>query len=262
VTSILRRALTLLRLRFVLLQFGLALLVFLLFAAWLRLPDSSIFAVVASALLAVIVLAIALFGEVLLLRRLRALASTRGTLLRGAVAILLAVLIWYAWSAFLNHQSLNDGLRAGYWNSRFPHGYRNTFSYMNIVKWLGWLWVSLQWIGTGLLLAPAVATAQSSRSARAARRVWRSGTYWLVFFVSAILATSFTGFFLNWTPGHGLRVETISLALRLGAVVIVDLLLACFVLAVITALTERSDERYSTPGGTPETSQPRTTEIP
>ena len=243
-------------------QFGLALLVFLLFAAWLRLPDASIFAVAASALLAVIVLAIALFGEVLLLRRLRALASTRGTLLRGAVAILLAVLLWFACAAFLNHQSLSDGLRAGYWNSRFPYSYRNTFTYMHLVKWLGWLWTSLQWVGTGLLLAIAVATAQSRRSGRATLRVWRSGTYWLVFFASASLATNFTGFFLRWTPGRGLRVETISLALRLGAVVIVDLVLACFVLAVITALTERSDERYSTPGGTPEVSQPRTTEIP
>lgn len=260
-TSILRRALSLLRLRFVLQQFSLAVLVFLLFVLWLRLPDSSIFAVIASALLAIIVLAIALLGEVLLLRRLRALPSTRSQLFRGALAMPLAVLLWFAWSALLDHPSVIDGLRAGYWNSRFPHTFRNEFSYTHLMKWLGWLWTSLRWIGTGLLLLVAVATTQSSRPARVGLRIWYSGTYWLAFFLSAFLATGITASLLNWTPGHGLHVEMISLALRLGTVVLVDLLLACFVLSVIAALVERAEKRYSTPAGTPEASQPRTTEI-
>jgi hypothetical protein len=261
-TSLLRRALTLLRLPFVLLQGMLVLFVFLLFAAWLHVPDSSIPAFAASVLLAGFTLALALLGEALLLRRLRALSSTRGDLLRGAIAILLVTLLWFGWSALLDHQSLSNSLRAGYWNSRFPHSLRNLFSYVHLLMWIQWLWASLQWAGTGLLLAIAVAAAQTSHPARTIVRVWRSGRYWLLFLISAIFATKVTEYLLHWTPGHGLRIEVVSLVLRLGTATIVDLLLTCFILATLTALVERADDIYSTPDGIPETSQPRATEIP
>jgi hypothetical protein len=264
--SILRRALALLTLRFALLQLGLAATVALLFAAWLRIPDSGIASVAATVLLALFLLALALFGEASLLHRLALLAPNRRTLLRGATALFLAAALWFAWSAWIDHLSLADGLRAAYWNSKFPRLFRGPNSFEDVLRWLGWLWLALRWLGVGLLLAAAVPCAQSSRPARAGLRVLFSASYWLAFVASAGLISIVAKALLGWTPGHGLGLEAASLALRLATVVLVDAALACYVLAVVAALVLNFEERHSTPAstlsGTPETSQPRTTEIP
>ena len=56
--SVLRPALTLFSIRLVLEQIGLALLVFLLYVVWLRMPDASVLDVIGSAVLALVVLAV------------------------------------------------------------------------------------------------------------------------------------------------------------------------------------------------------------
>ena len=61
--------------RFVVLQLGLILIVSLLFAAWLHIPDSGVLAVVGTVLLASLILVLAFGGEASLLRRLA--GSTR-----------------------------------------------------------------------------------------------------------------------------------------------------------------------------------------
>jgi hypothetical protein len=47
------------------------------------------------------------------------------------------------------------------------------------------------------------------------------------------VAFSVSGKLLNWTPGHGLAGEMFSLLMRLGFTFTLDVLLMCFVLAVI-----------------------------
>ena len=78
-------------------------------------------------------------------------------------------------------------------------------------------------------------------------------------------ATAITGALVNWTPGHGLRVEMLSLVLRLAAAALVDAAVVCLLLAILAACVHRSDEAgapYSTPTGTPDLSQPRTVDNP
>ena len=234
--SILRRALALLNARFILLQLGLALLSFVLFAAWLRVPDSGVLDVIVSILLATLILVVAFVGEASLFLRLRASTHSRRDLLRGAAILVVMVLLWFGWNALLDHFSLNDDARAGYLNSRFPHGLRNIFSYKHLLRWSGWFWVVMRWLGTGVLLAIAVVG-----TFKPSLRILRSGTYWLVLIISAVLTSLVTGTLLHWTPGHGLSVESISLLLRLSTVIVFDVAIACFVLAIITALLQRTE---------------------
>ncbi len=259
--GILRSALAYMTGRFVVLQLGLILIVSLLFAAWLRVPDSGVLAVIGTVLLASLILVLAFGGEASLLRRLT--GSTRGHILPGAVALLLAATLWLGWSSWLNHLSASDFTRlAGYANSRFPHSLRNVFTFENLLRWFGWVWLALQWLGAGILLAIAVPFSQTSRPLRAGLRVGFSFSYWMILALTAIIVTSITQGMVEWTPGHGLRVEAISLVLRLVTVAIIDAVLICFVLAAITAIVVRFEGRHAIPGGIPEVNQLRSVDIP
>jgi len=89
--------------RLVLQQIGLALLVFLLYALWLRVPDASALDVIGSALLALLAVAVAGAGESALLLRLAGRARTPERLLRGALLLLAGAVLWFGWTALLNH---------------------------------------------------------------------------------------------------------------------------------------------------------------
>jgi hypothetical protein len=255
--------------RLVLQQIGLALLVFLLYALWLRVPDASALDVIGSALLALLAVAVAGAGESALLLRLAGRARTPERLLRGALLLLAGAVLWFGWTALLNHlrgsYDSNDVLWAGYLNSRFPHQLRNSFSYVHILSWLRWMWAVLGWIGAGLVAIAVFAGTASVRPLRAAGCALRSITYWAALVAGTMAATAITGALVNWTPGHGLRVEMLSLVLRLAAAALIDAAVVCLLLAILAACMYQSDEAgapYSTPAGTPDLSQPRTVDNP
>jgi hypothetical protein len=56
-----------------------------------------------------------------------------------------------------------------------------------------------------------------------------------------VIGSHLTHALLQWTPGHGLPVESISLVLRLGAVILVDLILICLPFTTAIAVIERSE---------------------
>lgn len=260
--SVLRNALSLLTARLVLEQIGLALLVFLLYVLWLRMPDASVLEVIGSMFLALITLAITGAGESAIVLHLAGRTRTPGRLLRGALLLLAGVAIWFAWSALLDHLQGDDSLRAGYWNSRFPHQLRNLFSYEHILLWLGWAWMMLAWIGAGVIALLVFAATASAEPLRTIAVAARSVTYWAAVVLGAAAATVGTSALLEWTPGHGLRVELMSLILRLSLATFIDAILVCLLLATLAACVQRADTLYATPGGTPEESQPRTADNP
>ena len=267
--STLRSALARMSVRLVLQQIGLALLIFLLYALWLHVPDASALDVIGSALLALLAVAVAGAGESALLLRLAGRARMPERLLRGALLLLAGAVLWFGWNALLDHlrgsYDSNDLLWAGYLNSRFPHQLRNSFSYGHILSWLRWMWAMLGWIGAGLIAIGVFAGSASVRPLRAAGCALRSITYWAALVAGTMAATAITGALVNWTPGHGLRVEMLSLVLRLAAVALVDAAVVCLLLAILAACVHRSDEAgapYSTPAGTPDLSQPRTVDNP
>ena len=260
--SVLRSALDLLSIRLVLKQIGLALLVFALYALWLRVPDASVIDVIASALLALIVLAVAGGGESTLILRLAGTARSPWRLLRGGLFLLAGVALWFAWATLLDHMHGDDYLRAGYLNSRFPHSLRNFFSFAHIVLWLGWMWTALEWIGAGVIAVFVFAATVSSQPLRPMTRALSCLSYWIALVLGITAATVLTGSLIEWTPGHGLRVEMLSLVLRLSLAVLVDAAVVCLLLAILAVCVRRTDSLYSTPAGTPDESQPRTVDRP
>jgi hypothetical protein len=256
--SVLRGALSLFSVRLVLQQIGLALLVFLLYALWLHVPDASVLDVAGSIVLALVTLAVAGAGESTLILRLAGVARTPRRLLRGAFLLLVGAAVWLAWVALLDHFQAKDFVLAGYLNSRFPHSLRNFFSFRHLLLWLAWFWTALEWIGTTKIAILAVAATASLRPLRAVLYALRSGTCWVAIFLGLYAATAITDLLMQWTPGHGLRIEMLSLVLRLGLAALADATIACFLLAILVAWVRHANAFYAAPGGTPVDSQPRT----
>ena len=260
--SMLRGALSLLSVRLVLAQIGLALLAFLLYVAWLRMPDASALEVIGSFLLALIALAIAGAGESALMLHLAGRARTPGRLLRGTLLLLAGVALWFAWSALMGHfrgdYNQNDGTLAGYLNSRLPHSFRYVFTYERILSSIVWTWELLRWIVSGVIATFVFSLTVSLRPMRAVAILLRSVGYWCVVVLVSLGTTLLTALLMRWTPGHGLRVELASLVLRLCVAVLADGAAVCLLLATLAVFTRRTDALYATPAGTPDESQPRT----
>jgi hypothetical protein len=258
----LRSALDLVRVRIVAMQIALAAVVFALAVVWLRLPDSSALDVIATVLLGLLLLAIASCGELAIMLRLCGRPAQRAAMLKGAPLVLAGVALWFAWAALIGHFQASDSLLAGYLNSRFPASLRNVFSYSHVTMSLEWTASAIKWIGTGVLAVVVYSAAASTHPASAIRCALRSATYWIALVVCGLAAPLLTGLLMNWTPGHGLRIETVSLILRLSTATVLDAVIAVFVLAVLAACMVQSDSTYATPAGGPDASQPRTTETP
>jgi len=257
-TSIFRSAVGLLSLRWIAKQIGLVLLVFALAVAWLRVPDASAVDVVGTILLGLVVLAVAGGGEAALLLRLAQRPVTRTRVLLGGLAFVLGIALFLGWSALLTHAAENASRVEGYLNSRFPHSLRNIFSYENLYTWTQWLFSLLLWLIAGVLAALIAGLTVSTYPARAIGRTLRSIAYWISFFVAVLAPVEFTGRLANWTPGHGLWIEVLSLLLRSGVVLVFDGAVVSLLLAVLVALVLR----YDAPAGTPDESQPRTVANP
>jgi hypothetical protein len=259
---VLRAAVARLRVGLVLQQAGLALLLFLLGVAWLRLPDGSAADVIGTILLGLLLIAIAGVGESWLVLHLSGLTPTRGRLLRGTLFLMAGAALWLIWSALLNHLHGSNLLSAGYLNSRIPRPLRSIFSFQHIALWLFWMWATLHWIGSGVIVALVFIATVSSRPASTMRGALRCLSYWIVLVFGSICAIVLSGSLLQWTPGHGLGIEMVSMALRLGATLLVNATLLSLLLTILAVCVGRSDAAYSAPGGTPAESHPRTVEGP
>ena len=265
VAPVLRDARRLLTVRLVAAQIGLALLLLLLGALWLRIPDASIFDVLGTVLLGLLLLLVAGAGQSWLVLPLCGRATTRARLLRGVVLLLAAVAFWFAWNALLQHGRSHDSLWAGYGNSQAPRGLRNLLSYDHLYTSLEWLWTVLAWIGVGVLAPAAVAGLVSAQPIRALGHILRSLLWWLALLIGIALATFLTGLLVHWVPGHGLGVEMTSLLLRLALVLLLHGVMVSALLALMCALLQRAEGEslpLTTTAGTPLPSQPRTVESP
>lgn len=260
--SILATAKTLWSPGLVLQQIGLGLLVFLLALGWLRLPDASVLDVVATVLLALLIVAIAGAGESAMILRLCNRPRTPRRLLFGTLLLLAGWMVWLGWSSWIDHLAIKNDPLAGYLNSRFPRHMRYFFTYSHIMLWLGWIETAAAWIGSGLIVPAIVALTAGGRPVRAMLAVLRSVSYWIIAIVGVIVASVFTTSLMHWLPGSTLRMQMLSLLLRLVVVVLVDATIASFLFVIAAAGVRQSDAFYSTPAGTPEDSHERTAEIP
>jgi hypothetical protein len=260
--SIVRSAFAAISVRLVVLQSALAILVFLIAVFWLRLSDANVFSIAATILIGLLLLALASGGEMALMLWLCNRPRTRATILKGAVILLVGVALWFAWDALADIFRPKYGLLAGYLNSRFPASLRHMFSYSHIYDVFDWIERILRWIGAGAIAVVVYSVAASVQPARAVRRTLLSPTYWIVLVFGALAASKITDLLTNWTPGHGLSIEMLSLILRLSIVLLLDAWITLFILAVTAACIQQVDTSYKTPEGGPDVNQPFTAEAP
>lgn len=265
--SSIRATLRLFRPAVVLQQAGVGVLTFLLSLVWLRLSDANVLWLLLTVVLG---LAIAVgfgVGEASLLLRLAGQPRTRARLARGALLVLVVVLLSYAALALVGPLQANDGLRAGYLNSRFGPGARRVFTYQHLLQWFGWGWelleLLLQGVVGAVLLAPIVAVA---RAGAATLRCLQSLAYWIAVVLLFVFAPYVSGRLMTWVPGHGLGVETLSLVMRAVVIVAVDGTCAALLLCAVAASAQDGEAQPATaartPAGTPFVSQPRTAPMP
>ena len=240
-------------------QIALAAVLSLLLFAWLHVPDANAVEVVLSVLLALLLVGVLGAGESALALRLTNRSVTTRQLIIGTVAVIVAAMLWYVISLGIDRLSVNDGLRAGYLNSRFPAALRNVFTYEHIANGFRLFWSALRWVVAGLLTAAAFALVTCNVPGRGLLLILRFGRYWLSLLLLLVIGSVITGPLMSWTPGHGLGVETFSLVLRLLLAILLNAAAMAFLLQSMAAASQRS---Y--PGGTdaPESSQPRTVANP
>ncbi len=240
-------------------QIALAAVLFLLIAGWLRIPDAHAFELLCSAVLALLIVVLMGVGESLIALRLAGRPANARQLLLGCCAVLVAAILCYGASLCFERLSINDGLRAGYVNSRLPPKMRMFFSYEHLLTCFGWIWSGLRWIVVCLLAAAAFAFVTSPRPLWSFAAMLRTRRYWLCLLLLVVAGAGVSGALLAWTPGHNLRIQVVSLLLRLPIAIGVD---AVAVALLLQAMAGAVSSDQSTGSEEPVSSQPRTLGIP
>jgi hypothetical protein len=210
------------------------LLLMLLAAAWLQIPDSHGWQFVLSMLSGVLLVVAFLWLYIATFRHLRpsAVAPPRwlSCLLLG-----LFVGLWWLLVQPIAAGRAHESLVAGYLNSQSPTWVRYHLGYSKLVAWQERIYDCIHWLLAGLLLPIAMETCAGGLGPgwlRRAVRVYRHWLYWLAVLVCGLGGSAITWALADWTPAAGLAGQTLSVMLRLGAAYTVDIVLWCFVLGL------------------------------
>jgi hypothetical protein len=210
------------------------LLLLLLAAGWLQIPDSHTWQF-AFSMLSAALLVVAFLGLYLAtFRHLRPSAAPPsrwlGCLLLGFFAALWLLLLQPI-AAGRAHESLV----AGYLNSQSPSWVRYHLGYSKLVAWQERIYDCIHWLLGGLVLPLAIETCAFGLGPgwlRRAVRVYRHWLYWLAVLVCGLGGSAITWALADWTPAAGLAGQTLSIVLRLGVAYTVDILLWCLVMSL------------------------------
>ena len=227
-----RQALSKLKGRLFWLQWVGNILLMLLAAGWLQIPDSHSWQFVFSILSGVFLVVGFLWLYIATFRHLLPCAPRPPWWLS---CLLLAVFLALWWLLLQPIATLraHEALYAGYWNSQSPPWLRNHLGYSSLVAWQEHIYDGIQCILAGLLLPLAMVTcACGLDKMRRAIRVYRQWLYWLCVLVCGLAAPALTWALADWTPDAGLLGQTFSIIARLGVAYTADILLWCFVLAL------------------------------
>lgn len=201
---------------------------------WLQIPDSHVWQLTFSILFGCGLLALFFWFCTWLFNEMLHPAERERWWVRW---LLLAVVIFVWWLLQIPIDRLieHEALYAGYWTSRLPHGLRGLHTYEDLMMLQDWTYFSLRLIVTGLLLPVAVVVEAGGLGAgvRGVVHLWLRWWYWVAALICGWLAFAISGKLIDWTPGHGLASEMLSLLMRLGFAFTLDVLLGCFVLALI-----------------------------
>jgi hypothetical protein len=223
------------------------LLLMLLAACWLQIPDSHTWQFAFSMLSVVLLAAGFLWLYTTTFRYLRPCVVRPS---RWLSWLLLAVFValWWLLLQPIAAGRAHESLFAGYWNSQSPTWLRYHLGYSKIVAWQERIYDCMQWLLAGLLLPIAVETSACGLFPgwlRRAGRVYRRWLYWLAVLVCGLGGSAILWSLADWVPVAGLTGQTLSVAARLGLAYTVDILLWCFILALVAYYLEASSTKRS-----------------
>ena len=216
----------------VVLQWAGNLVLMLLAALWLQIPDSHVWQFALSIIIGVSI------GLAMLWLYAKTVSELRTPTTSAFMRMLLLVAFTAIWLLVLYLIGLlreKEGLLAGFWNSKLSPDMRYFFNYPRLVIWQERFYDLVQWIFGGLVLPVALETSAFGlrwTSLKRSRRVYRHWMYWMVVVVAGFAGMALTRILAGWTPGRGVAVETVSLLGRLGIAYSADIFLWCFVLAL------------------------------
>ena len=218
----------------ILLQLFGNLVLILLSLAWLQIPDSHTCQFLFSMFSAVVLVVAFLVLHAHTFQKVRAVPPTSALWLR--LLVLAAVIVaGYLLLQLIGIGRSHETLYAGYWNSKFSAHQRAFFTFERLVAWQEHFYDLMQWLLAAILLPMAFvgASAGLRGSGRYIGRIYRHLLYWLTVVFSGFAGAWITSLLAGWTPGHGTATEILSVLLRLGTAYTVDILLWCFVLALM-----------------------------
>jgi hypothetical protein len=222
--------------------------VILLAIAWLQVPDSYVWQFIFSVVAGLLLLFSFLWLHARTFRMLHAsteTASLGSRLLVLLITIVVGYLLLLAISAGRDYESLF----AGYWNSKFSAGTRTFFTYPRLVQWQEYLYNLLQWLFAAILLPVAFIGASTGLRGgwKQIRGVYKRLSYWIVAILSGLIGYYLSSALTSWIPDHGTAGEILSVILRFGLAYTIDILLWCFVLALVAVHAAKQNVSESVP---------------
>ncbi|HTZ58094.1 MAG TPA: hypothetical protein VMB49_08360 [Acidobacteriaceae bacterium] len=210
------------------------LVLMLLAACWLQIPDSHAWQFAVSMISSVLLVIAFLWLYAASFRHLR--TCRRPKWWQSCLLLAVFVVVWWLLLQPTAAGRAREAIFAGYWNSQSPPWLRHLFGYSSLIAWQERFYDCVQWLLAGLLLPPAIelcACGLHRDWLGCAAAVYRRWFYWLCVLVFGFGGTALTGALADWAPAAGLLGQSLSVAARLGAAYTVDILLWCFLLGLI-----------------------------
>jgi hypothetical protein len=206
--------------------------VMLLAILWLQIPDSHTWQFCFSVVSAVGIAWLFVWLTTVTFRRLR-LSDPSVPMWLSALFLAAVLLVWMGLSHPIAAGREHEFLSAGYWNSKLSPGLRYRFTYMRLVELQDRFYDLVELVIAALLLPLAIELMTSgARGLRRVVYVYRRWRYWVVAAVAGVGAMWITRLLLNWTPGHSVRGQVLSVVARVGVAYTVDVVFWCLVVAV------------------------------
>jgi hypothetical protein len=219
--------------------------------AWLGIPDSHVWELLLSLLLAAGIGVAVLWMQVWVLRRLRG-CVTLPRMWVSCGALLGWVLLWWGLAVAAGHLDDGAGARAVYWNSRLSPGWRARVGYERLGTWQMDVVAAIVWWVIPALVLPflveMVACGGRNGMWRRSARVLRSWWVWIATGAAAWLGFWASGKLVAGRPGQTVKGELVSVGARLTAIFVLDVALLVLLLAVVAELLRRVEDRVQRGG--------------
>lgn len=212
----------------------------------LLLPDSHIWQVLLSLLLAVGLLCGVLLWNASAMRHLRSATPSiplwQGALLLGFFVMLAAVACFAAGLPLATVE-----LRAGYWNSQMPAALRHALPYQRLIALQQFASIATRSVLVPAILLPfAMESAAFGLGKAALHRGLRcvaSLQHWVVAILALGTIRTIVPTIAAWHPAHSVSGETVSALLRLGLAGVLTITCGVLLLCVDAELLSRIEDR-------------------